>query len=44
MVLSPEEFLAVSQKTGFVLQKTFEFNAYEKLGENIVYRFAHLTR
>ena len=41
---SPEEFLAVSQQAGFGLQETFEFVAYKKLGEDIIYNFAHLKK
>ncbi len=41
---SPEEFLAVSQKAGFALQKAFKFIAYKKLGEDIIYNFAHLKK
>lgn len=41
---SSEEFLAVFQEAGFVLQKTFKFIAYKKLGEDIVYNFAHLRK
>ena len=41
---SPEEFLTIFRDAGFILQKTFKFIAYKKLGEDIVYNFVHLRK